>query len=102
MKQSGHGSPVDRGLLVSEIKDGSNAAKAGLKGGSTIVRYGQTTLKIGGDIITKVDGQSVAGIADLNTALEDNKPGEKVQVEFYRGAKKETVSVILTERAQGQ
>jgi len=102
MKQSGHGSPVDRGLLVSEIKDGSNAAKAGLKGGSTIVRYGQTTFKIGGDIITKVDGQSVAGIADLNTALEDNKPGEKVQVEFYRGAKKETVSVILTERAQGQ
>jgi len=102
MKQSGHGSPVARGLLVSEIKDGSNAAKAGLKGGSTIVRYGQTTFKIGGDIITKVDGQSVAGIADLNTALEDNKPGEKVQVEFYRGAKKETVSVILTERAQGQ
>ena len=102
MKQSGHGSPIEKGLLVSEIKNGSNAAKAGLKGGDTSVRYGQTTFKIGGDIITKVDGQSVASIADLNTALEDNKPGEKVQIEFYRGAKKETTSVILTERAQGQ
>ena len=102
MKQSGHGSPVDKGLLVSEIKEGSNAAKAGLKGGDTSVRYGQTTFKIGGDIITKVDGQSVASIADLYTALEDNKPGGKVQVEFYRGAKKETISVVLTERAQGQ
>lgn len=100
MKQSGHGSPVDKGLLVSELKEGSNAAKAGLKGGNTSVRYGQTTFKIGGDIITRVDGQNIGSIADLYTALEDNKPGQKVQVEFYRGTKKETISVILTEHAQ--
>jgi S1-C subfamily serine protease len=100
MKQSGHGAPVEKGLLISDLKAGSSAAKAGLKGGSTSVRYGQTTFNIGGDIITKVDGQTVGSIADLYTALEDNRPGEKVQVEYYRGTKLATVSVVLSERAQ--
>lgn len=100
LKQSGQSAPVEKGLLVSAVKEGSSAAKAGLKGGSTAVRYGQSAFRIGGDIITSVDGLEVASIADLYTALEDNKPGENVQVEFYRGSRKLQVSVALTEQVQ--
>jgi len=73
-----------------------------LKGGTIAVRYGQSTFNIGGDIITSVDGQKIDSIADLYTALEDNKPGESVWVEFYRGKQKMKVSVTLTEQSQQQ
>ena len=99
LKQSGSAAPVEKGLLVSAIKEGGSAAKAGLKGGTTAVRYGQSTFRVGGDIITSVDGKATGSIADLYTALEDNKPGEKVEVEFYRGDKKFKAVVTLTEQS---
>ncbi len=102
LKQSGQPSPVEQGLLVSAVRAGSSAEKAGLKGGATAVRYGTSTFKIGGDIITAVDGQAVGSIADLYTALEDNKPGEKVWVEYYRGKQKSRIQVTLSEQSQQQ
>ena len=102
LKQSEQPSPVEQGLLVSAVRSGSSAEKAGLKGGATAVRYGTSTFKIGGDIITAVDGQAVGSIADLYTALEDNKPGEKVWVEYYRGKQKSRIQVTLSEQSQQQ
>lgn len=98
LKQQGMGAPVDKGLLVSSVPAGSNAAKAGLKGGQTTVRYGRSTFNIGGDIIVSIDGYVVISIADLYTALEDNKPGQSVVVEYYRDGKKSKVTVVLAER----
>lgn len=99
LKESGQAAPVEKGLLVSAIREGSNAARAGLKGGSTMVRYGQNTFRVGGDIIISVDGVATSSIADLYTALEDNKPGQSVAVEFYRGKQKMKVTVELGEQA---
>jgi len=92
--------PVEKGLLISSIKKGSNADRAGLRGGNTPVRYYQTVFNIGGDIIVAVDGMTVGSVADLNTALEDNKPGDTVTVEYYRGDKKYKVQVQLVEREE--
>jgi len=100
LKQGGYGAPVEKGLLVSTVKQGSLAEKAGLRGGSTSVRYNQSTFKVGGDIIVKVDGMAISSIADLYTALEDNRPGEKVAIEFYRGKQIQRVSLTLSERGQ--
>ncbi len=100
LEQEGRGAPVEKGLLVSSVKPGGSADKAGLKGGSTAVRYGRSTFFVGGDIIVAVDGVQVGTIADLYTALEDNKPGEKVAVEYYRGRQKAKASVTLDERPQ--
>ncbi len=100
LAQTGQSAPVDKGLLISVLQEGSNAAKAGLKGGSTAVRYGQSTFRVGGDIIVGVDGRPVRSIADLYTALEDNKPGESVEVEYYRGSRKMKTTVVLSEQSQ--
>lgn len=100
LEREGRGSPVGKGLLVSQVKSGSSAEKAGLKGGTTAVRYGRSTFYIGGDIIVAVDGMAVGSIADLHTALEDNKPGEKVQVEYFRGKQRAKALVVLDERPQ--
>jgi S1-C subfamily serine protease len=100
LKQGGYGAPVEKGLLVSAVKQGSAAEKAGIRGGSTAVRYGNSTFKVGGDIIVKVDGMDVSSMADLYTALEDNRPGEKVAVDYYRGKQIQHITVSLSERSQ--
>ena len=100
LKQGGFGAPVDKGILVSSVTQGSPAEKAGIKGGATTVRYGNSTFKVGGDIIVKVDGFDVGSVADLYTALEDNRPGDKVAVEYYRGKQLQHITLTLSERGQ--
>jgi S1-C subfamily serine protease len=38
--------------------------------------------------------------ADLFSALEDNKPGEKIQVEIIRGGRTLSLEVTLAEREE--
>ncbi len=94
--------PVDRGLLVSRVIPGGNAEKAGIKGGSRseAVRYGNSIIYLGGDIIVEVDGTKVGSLADLYAALEDNKPGETVVVVAYRGKTKREFKVTLSQRPE--
>ncbi|MEM5948368.1 trypsin-like peptidase domain-containing protein [Spirochaetia bacterium 38H-sp] len=91
---------VNRGILVSKVERGSYAEKAGIRGGSqdNAVRYGRSIIYLGGDIIVGIDGQAVATLADMYAALEDNKPGDVVDVIVVRGNKKLTLKVMLSKR----
>jgi S1-C subfamily serine protease len=92
--------PVESGLLVSRTKRGGGAEKAGIRQGSEPVRYGSSVIYLGGDIIVNVDGLKIDRLADLYSALEDNKPGEKVAVELIRNGKPVKVEVVLADRAE--
>ncbi|MDR2602301.1 MAG: trypsin-like peptidase domain-containing protein [Spirochaetaceae bacterium] len=92
--------PVSSGLLVSRTKKNGLAEKAGLKQGSDPVRYGSSVIYLGGDIITKVDGIKIESLADLYSALEDNKPGDQVDVEALRGEKTVKMRVVLSDREE--
>ena len=88
------------GLLVYAVKPNSPAARAGLRGGTREVRLGRSVFHAGGDIIVEVDGQSVTDFSDLMAALEDNKPGEVLQVVVYRNGHLQELLVMLSERPQ--
>jgi len=92
--------PVTSGLLVSQTKKGGYAERAGIRQGSEPVRYGNSVIYLGGDIITMVDGIKISRLADLYSALEDNKPGGKVTVEINRNGKPISLTVILADREQ--
>ncbi len=94
--------PVSRGVLISEIVAEGNAAGAGLRGGDSrrAIRYGRTIIYLGGDIITSVDGTPVYTVANLYEALEDNKPGETVVVEFMRGRREMQTDIVLSVRPE--
>ena len=70
---------TDKGLLVSKVGQGSNAEKAGLKGGADAVRYGSgnssSVIYLGGDVITSIAGVKVESLTDYYSALESKKAG---------------------------
>ncbi|GAB1484842.1 trypsin-like peptidase domain-containing protein [Treponema sp.] len=92
--------PVSTGLLVSRTKRSGSAERAGIRQGTEPVRYGSSVIYLGGDIITSVDGLRVTRLADLYSALEDNKPGDKVSVELIRNGKTIKLEVNLADRAE--
>jgi S1-C subfamily serine protease len=92
--------PVSSGLLVSRTRRNGFAEQAGIHQGSEPVRYGSSVIYLGGDILTAVDGMQVETLADLYSALEDNKPGEKVAVELMRGGRSVRLEIVLADREE--
>ncbi|MDR1430131.1 MAG: trypsin-like peptidase domain-containing protein [Spirochaetaceae bacterium] len=92
--------PVAAGLLVSRTSRGGYAERAGLRQGADPVRYGSSVIYVGGDIITSVDGMRVNSLADLYSALEDNKPGERIQILVNRGGREISIDITLADREE--
>jgi S1-C subfamily serine protease len=92
--------PISAGLLVSRTRQGGFAEKAGIRAGTEPVRYGSSVIYLGGDVITTVDGVNIETLADLYSALEDNKPGDRVAVEILRGARTIKLEVQLVDREE--
>ena len=87
--------PADHGALIASVTPGSPAAKAGLRGGRTQTTQGVTA---GGDLIVAIDGKDMQDENSVADAVAGHKPGDKVDIEYYRGNDKKTVSVELTKR----
>ncbi|MDR2021208.1 MAG: trypsin-like peptidase domain-containing protein [Treponema sp.] len=92
--------PLSAGLLVSRTKRNGFAEQAGIRQGSEPVQYGSSVIYLGGDIITSVDGLAVESLADLYSALEDNKPGERVSIEVNRGGRTVKTEIVLADREE--
>ncbi|MFA6855635.1 MAG: trypsin-like peptidase domain-containing protein [Treponema sp.] len=86
---------ISSGVLVSAVTKGGDAEKAGIKGGTQPARYGNSTIYLGGDIITKIDDIKVASLADYFSALEDKRPGDTVNVTVHRNRKDRILPVVL-------
>ena len=87
--------PVKRGALVTSVVRGGPADDAGLRAGGTTTGAG---IVAGGDLIVKVDGRTVKSPDDVAAAIGDDRPGETVKVEYYRGDDKKTAEVELGSR----
>lgn len=71
--------PVETGILVVSIEDGSPAKQAGLAEGDVIVRYGQ---------------HPAAGIDDLHRLLIDEEVGVRSTLAVLRGAELVTLDLV--------
>ena len=90
--------PASQGLLIQKVTAGSGAAKAGIKPGPTRVVVEGESYQIGGDLITKVDGQPVTSPSQLYTLINRYQPGDKIKIELYHGSKRKTLTVTLGTR----
>ncbi|MBI2956364.1 MAG: trypsin-like peptidase domain-containing protein [Acidobacteria bacterium] len=90
--------PVQSGVLVAEVARGGAAERAGLRGGTRWARVGRLRVPVGGDVIVALNGQKVESVVDINRVVYKKRPGESVEVTFYRGGEKRTAKVPLDER----
>lgn len=78
------GMPEEKsGLRVLNLSPGLGAEAAGLQKN---------------DIITKIAGQRLAGMADLIRVIRSHKAGEKVSIQYYRAGEKQRTKMILSSR----
>ena len=87
--------PVDKGVLIQHVRDGSPAADAGLKGGTTQVVLAGQTFWLGGDVITKADGQTLETSDQLASVVTSKQPGDSLDLEVHRGQETLNVKVEL-------
>ena len=74
---------LPNGVRFADVRPGSPAAKAGLKGG---------------DILTEFDGKPIQNLYDFTYALRASHPGQEVLVKVLRGTQTIEAKVLLTER----
>jgi S1-C subfamily serine protease len=86
------------GALVGEVVTGSPAEKYGLQGSDKDFATNGEQIKIGGDVITAVDGKAVESMEDLSAAVKAQKPNDKIELTVLRNGKEITVTVKLGER----
>ena len=79
--------PVDAGVLVSDVPEGGPADDAGLRGGAT-----------NGDVIVAIDSREVTDSQQVAAAVADKQPGDRIELDVYRGDDKRTITVRLGER----
>jgi len=72
-----------KGVKFADIREGSPAAKAGLKAG---------------DILVQFDGKPIQNLYDFTYALRAKNPGDEVLVKVMRGNEAVETKVLLTKR----
>ncbi len=87
--------PVQEGLLIERVEEGSSSDLAGLRGGRRRVLLGNFFLIIGGDLLVSLDGQPVRSHDDLVRLLADRRPGERIGAIFYRGDRRIETDIEL-------
>ena len=86
------------GAAVTDVRSGSPAADAGLKAATGTKTVDGQQYPTGGDVITAIDGQAVAGADELRAAIDAKKPGQKVELTVRRDGKTTSVELTLASR----
>jgi S1-C subfamily serine protease len=90
--------PVDQGVLVEQVLNGGPADDAGIKGATGQATIGGQTVPVGGDIITKVDGEEVTSMEDVISAVNAHQPGDELTLTVRRDGQEQDITVKLGDR----
>ncbi|HEX5283993.1 MAG TPA: trypsin-like peptidase domain-containing protein [Bryocella sp.] len=94
------GLPADYGMLIERVLPGGAAERAGLRGGSQHAYLGFSPIVLGGDLITKIDGENITNKQDLSNVLNEHHAGDTVTVTAFRGQRQFNVKVTLSDATQ--
>src|ERR671914_973872 len=67
------------GLLVLQVAPGGPAEKAGIKGGNSLKVIGGSEIPIGGDVIIRIDGNTIRNLDDFRSLLSGKEVGDELQ-----------------------
>ena len=75
--------PVDSGLRLTGVREGSPAADVGIRGG---------------DIVVEFAGREIGDIYTYTYALQDHEPGDAVEIVVLRDGERLTLTAVLGDR----
>ncbi len=90
--------PLAPGFLVEVVEPGSPAEQAGIRGGQLDVIIGTQEFLLGGDIITRVNGQPVDTPERLTHVLHGWQVGDTLHLELARDGQPLELTLLLVER----
>ncbi len=90
--------PVESGLLIAQMYEGSPADRAGLRSATEQVVLGNRRYLVGGDVLTAINDQPLARWDDLNRYLEEQTSvGQAVTLTVIRNGRETSVQVTLAD-----
>jgi len=87
--------PVDEGVIVQSVVKGGPADKAGIEAGGTSATINGQEVRLGGDIITEVDGEKLKSMEQLVEIIQGHKPGDELELKIVRDGNEKTANVTL-------
>jgi len=89
------GLPVEGGLLVQEVKRGSAAAAAGIRGPRAMEVLGNFEIGVGGDLIVAIEGKPVDRRDAISRAMSKKRAGDQLELTLFRQGSRINVKVTL-------
>jgi 2-alkenal reductase len=91
---------VQRGAVVTDVLDGSPAAKAGLRPGRKTASAFGVEFPRSGDVIVAIGGRRVTGSEDIARIVTSMSPGQVARFAINRGDDRLVLPVRLGERSE--
>jgi putative serine protease PepD len=89
---------VEAGVAIEAVVNGTPAAEAGLREATGTQTLDGVEVPTGGDVVVEFDGQEVSTSAELQSAVDAKRPGDKVSITVLRDGKPKTIEVTLGTR----
>jgi putative serine protease PepD len=86
------------GAELNEVRPGTPAKQAGLQASTGEQTVDGTPYVTGGDVITAIDGQTIETAEQLQRAIDSHKPGDTIELTYWRNGDSHTVDVTLGTR----
>lgn len=91
--------PITSGAMVVDVIPRGPADKAGLKGGKERAQIGNNIIRVGGDVIVKVDGEQVSDADEVIRRIRKHRPGDRIRLEVVHwDGSRDTYTLTLSER----
>ncbi len=90
--------PLTDGLLIEVVEPGSPAEAAGMRGGEVEFTLGTTSLLLGGDIVTAINGIATTEAEKIAPIMRALKVGSELKMSVFREGETRDIVYTLPER----
>lgn len=86
------------GVLIQRVFEDSPAERAGLRASDQSATVDGERILVGGDVIVRLDGETVVSMSELQGLISDHRPGDDIALTIVRDGEQAEVETTLATR----